>query len=108
VIKFRNATDDTRNVGSDGPVVKKDEILEVDGEVVQETDDAYIVELAGTKTVTGFEDPDEAGYAKPKTEPQRVAYPKSTWHLAGASTRRATAATTRTDTNADTTNGSEG
>lgn len=58
--RFKNVSGDDRHVGRpDGPVVKAGDVVNVDGEVSEELDDAYIVG-----------DGDDAR-----------SWPKSTWEL---------------------------
>lgn len=92
MIKFRNISDDDRDVGATsvrgGLLVEKGQVYEVAGEVVEETDDAYIVADDSRATVVSYEDPDAEGRARPVTEPSRTAWPKSTWKLVGDVRRR--------------------
>lgn len=71
MIKFRNVSGDPRDVASGrGQIfVDKDQVIEVGGEVVEETDEAYTV-------------------LNPDGNPERVDWQKSLWHLVGGATKR--------------------
>jgi len=80
VARFRNISGDDRHVGrADGPTTTADAVVVVEGDVVEEIDDAYIV--------------GEGGDAR--------AWPKATWELVketgGSQAARPSASGERTD-----------
>lgn len=80
---FRNITGDhlTFDPVGDATGTGPDETVEVDGTVVDELDDAYVVELS-RQVVDGYDPPGEDGYAKPRMVAERRLWPKSTWAAA--------------------------